>query len=315
MVGVVGMVDRLLLLHAGALGDLALTLRVALQVLEAQGASGLDVVSRSDCGELGEFSPRVRRRSVDGLGVHALFSTGDDPLPPAVCEMLRARRVINALSDCASPVHARISQHAEAVFSFDPRPRVGLNDHITAQWQRDLAAQGLVFLQGYELPALRRSGPAGPGAASPVVIHPGSGGAAKCWPLAEFLRVARRLRNAGRTVTYVIGPAECERWPAAALEAISGEFSLQTIAETTELVRLLSRAAVLIGNDAGPAHLAALLGTPTVTIFGPTSASIWRPLGGEHIAIQGDPTRDPHRWGVSAAKVAAAAIGRISERQ
>jgi ADP-heptose:LPS heptosyltransferase len=46
-----------------------------------------------------------------------------------------------------------------------------------------------------------------------------------------------------------------------------------------ELGAWLATAAVYVGNDSGISHLAAAVGTPVVTLFGPTDPAIWAPRG------------------------------------
>jgi len=46
------------------------------------------------------------------------------------------------------------------------------------------------------------------------------------------------------------------------------------------LLELLRRAALFVGSDSGPTHVAAAAGTPTVALFGPADAVRNRPLGG-----------------------------------
>ncbi|MBI4871613.1 MAG: glycosyltransferase family 9 protein [Candidatus Riflebacteria bacterium] len=46
-----------------------------------------------------------------------------------------------------------------------------------------------------------------------------------------------------------------------------------------ELARELAGAALHVGNDSGPTHLAAALGTPTIAIHGPTDPAVWAPRG------------------------------------
>ena len=43
-------------------------------------------------------------------------------------------------------------------------------------------------------------------------------------------------------------------------------------------------AARFVGNDSGPGHLAAITGTPTLALFGPTDPARWRPLG-PHVKV------------------------------
>jgi heptosyltransferase II len=42
---------------------------------------------------------------------------------------------------------------------------------------------------------------------------------------------------------------------------------------------LLGRAALVVANDTGPAHMAAAVGAPLISVFGPTPVAHWRPWG------------------------------------
>ncbi len=132
----------------------------------------------------------------------------------------------------------------------------------------------------------------------PILIHPGSGGRPKCWPLPCFLEVGRRLLAHRRRVSFVIGPVEAERWTRKDIDAIRREFPLIESPEADELLGILAASRALISNDSGPAHLAALIGVPTVTIFGPTSPDVWRPIGPSARVVCGNPETRPDDWGV-----------------
>jgi hypothetical protein len=112
-----------------------------------------------------------------------------------------------------------------------------------------------------------------------AVIHPGSGGLAKCWTMNKFMDLAARLSDDGMKSIFVLGPVERETWPADRVNVLSSKFRVAPELSLPELAAALCLANVFIGNDSGPAHLAALLGTPTVALFGPTSPALWRPLG------------------------------------
>jgi heptosyltransferase-2 len=58
--------------------------------------------------------------------------------------------------------------------------------------------------------------------------------------------------------------------------SLAGRASLRVTAAVLELADLF------IGNDAGPMHLAAAVGTPTVAIFGLSNAAAWGPYTGNH---------------------------------
>jgi ADP-heptose:LPS heptosyltransferase len=110
-----------------------------------------------------------------------------------------------------------------------------------------------------------------------MVIHPGSGGAAKKWPMKRFLKVAARLEAAGWRVYWSFGEAdedEREAWRAAG--------SPGTALEEGELGRLaavLAQADGYLGNDSGVTHLAAAAGCRTLALFGPSDADKWAPKG------------------------------------
>ena len=55
-----------------------------------------------------------------------------------------------------------------------------------------------------------------------------------------------------------------------------------------ELTAVLKAAAAAVGPDSGPGHLAAAVGTPYVTLFGPTPANRHVPYGCDHLIVQSD---------------------------
>ena len=112
------------------------------------------------------------------------------------------------------------------------------------------------------------------------VFAPGSGGRAKCWPAANWLQLARRL---GREVGVVVGPVEQERddprawaWPV----------PVRFLVDRTpvQLAADFAAAGTFVGNDSGTTHLAAVVGTPTVAVFGPTDPVVWAPVG-PHVKV------------------------------
>ncbi len=309
------MTGEWLILHGGALGDLVLTIQLALRLPGVGGPSTLRVVSRVNPGDLSAGRPSIVRQAAEGLELHWLYVDGGDPAPERLRELVRGARVLNALAGVDSVVHRRLRLlEPAALYSFEPPPEPGVERHITEQWAEQLAAQGLALAPGgvdFGFSILDFGLGANTAGAQRIrgraVVHPGSGGRGKCWPLASFVAAARHLRTAGTPVTFVIGPAEVETWPATQLAELAAEFEVVCAPEPDELVAILAAARVFIGNDAGPTHLAALLGTPTVAVFGPTSPVVWRPLGPRVQVIAGDPRQDAETWGIEPEAVAAAA--------
>ncbi len=297
------------ILHGGALGDLVLTIQLALRLPSVARNGTLDVISRVDPGDLSQCRPAIRRTSAETLPLHWLFGDHDEAPPESLRERLHGARVVSALGGPHTIVHQRLRElRPAALYSVDPQARSGMQRHITEQWRTQLEDQGLLVPKCiHQKPEHRTLGvpPAWRGteadAPRPVLLHPGSGGTAKCWPLACFVDVARQLVADGQRVCFLIGPVEAESWNERQ-RAMLTEFALAHMPAADHLVALLAGARVLLGNDAGPSHLAALLGTPTVTLFGPTSPQVWRPLGVACRVLQGTPHRAD--WGLRVADVA-----------
>lgn len=103
-----------------------------------------------------------------------------------------------------------------------------------------------------------------------IALAPGSVWATKRWPY--YPELARLLAPLGRIM--VVGGAADAPLAAEIQAAVPG---LQLIDATGRLsllasAELLGRAAALVTNDSAPQHLASAMGTPTITIFGPTVA-------------------------------------------
>lgn len=101
-----------------------------------------------------------------------------------------------------------------------------------------------------------------------VALAPGSAWGTKRWPgfgaLAERLVATHDVAIVGDTRDGAAGDEIRRRVPPSALVDATGRLSLLGSAE------LVRRAAALVTNDSAPQHLASAVGTPTVTVFGPT---------------------------------------------
>jgi ADP-heptose:LPS heptosyltransferase len=119
------------------------------------------------------------------------------------------------------------------------------------------------------------------------LIHPGSGSRKKCWPVSNFVRIARSLRARGQRPEFILGPAEYDL-----AEILTRQFFQQDeysgkvyrMDNLTEIALRLKASGGFIGNDSGISHLSAFLGLPTVAVFGPSDPQRWRPVG-RNVAI------------------------------
>lgn len=109
-----------------------------------------------------------------------------------------------------------------------------------------------------------------------VVVCPFAGGQFekqdKTWP--HFPAFTRTLLTLGRPVVACPGPGE-----AAALRDRHPGVTMLEGVKLGVYGGLMRRASVVVSNDTGPAHLAAAVDTPVVSVLGPTKPEQWAPWG------------------------------------
>lgn len=99
-----------------------------------------------------------------------------------------------------------------------------------------------------------------------VVIHPTSNDPKRNWSKDKFLQLAEKLRKAGYSPVFCVGPHEREGWEAPEFKDLS------------EVAQFIYESGFFIGNDSGLGHLASNLGIKTLTISGnPKRVARWRP--------------------------------------
>ena len=102
-----------------------------------------------------------------------------------------------------------------------------------------------------------------------AVIHAFASAPEKTWPAAGFLEAARWLRQSGLEPVFIGGGSD-DLSPFAEFRCLGG-------ASLEEIKNLLAGAALFLGNDSGPAHMAAAFGLPVVVLFGASDRDIWGP--------------------------------------
>lgn len=113
-----------------------------------------------------------------------------------------------------------------------------------------------------------------------AVLHPGTSafGAFKRWPPDRFAALARRLAAAGEGVLVTHGPGE-EALAAEVVARAPGAAQAFAPPSLPALAEVIRRAARFVAADTGPLHLAALVGTPLLGLFGPKDPAIYGPYG------------------------------------
>ena len=108
-----------------------------------------------------------------------------------------------------------------------------------------------------------------------VVVHPGASVPARAPGPQWSARLVQALLDAGRRVVVTGGPGETSLTAAV---AVPGAVDLGGRTDLAELADVLRRAEVVVVGNTGPAHLAAAVGTPVVSLFAPVvPAERWRP--------------------------------------
>jgi ADP-heptose:LPS heptosyltransferase len=103
-----------------------------------------------------------------------------------------------------------------------------------------------------------------------AVIHPFASQPDKTWPAERFLAVAEHLRgSSGLEPVFLAGPVD----DAAHFKG----FRVWHNAPLAEIKSLMAGAQLFVGNDSGPAHIAAAFGVPVVVLFGSSNPITWAP--------------------------------------
>lgn len=121
----------------------------------------------------------------------------------------------------------------------------------------------------------------------PVVgLFPGANAPARRWPVARFVELAGRLAGDGAQIVTLGGAGEVGLTAQVAAGA-TGALDAGGETDVVGLAALLSLCDLVVTNDTGPMHLASAVGTPTVTLWGPSDPDEVRPTGPGHVGVDG----------------------------
>lgn len=118
-----------------------------------------------------------------------------------------------------------------------------------------------------------------------VLINPGAAWPNKRWAPERFGELATFLRDeCGLTPVVLWGPGE-EGLAQAVIAASSGAAIAAPPTRVADLVSMARAAALLVSGDTGPLHIATAVGTPTVSLFGPTDPERNGPYAAGDVAV------------------------------
>jgi ADP-heptose:LPS heptosyltransferase len=231
---------------------------------------------------------RVTRKAMDSLvdrltdldldQAVILTSFHQSPLPLAL--LLRMARV---------PTIAAVSVDYPGSL-LDVRHRVDDDLHEVARGLSLVATLGYRLPEGDEggLRVRRDLGADVPdlGGGGYVVVHPGASVPARAWAPERHAALVDALAGAGRRVVVTGGADERALTAMVAGPRRAGVLDLGGKVDLAGLVEVLGRARVVVVGNTGPAHLAAAVGTPVVSLFSPVvPAARWRPWGVPHVLL------------------------------
>jgi lipopolysaccharide heptosyltransferase II len=121
-----------------------------------------------------------------------------------------------------------------------------------------------------------------------IAVVMGSSWESKDWLFEGYYELTKYILSSGKRQVVLLGDRSQVRSALRLAEKISSPELANMVGKTSilELVAILKIAAAAVGPDSGPAHVAAAVGTPYVSLFGPTSPRRVAPYGSEHLVVQ-----------------------------
>lgn len=235
-----------------------------------------------------ELVDRVRESAPDAAIV--LTSYHQSPLPLALLLRLAGVSRITAASVDypGSLLDVRLRPGTDQLPEDLPEPERALAIAAAAGFPAPPGDDGRLAVRPVPEPP-----PALLGAGRYVVLHPGARVPARRWPAWRCRQAAQALAEAGYRVVVTGSPGETRLTRAVAGGTADGRIvDLGGQTSLAELGGVLAGAdAVVVGNS-GPAHLAAAVGTPVVSLFAPVvPAARWAPYRVPHVLL-GDQRAD-----------------------
>ena len=298
---------NILLVRTDRIGDVVLSMPAARFIKARLPQARVSFLTRAYNAPLAELAPDIDEVLVDPeAGVGGLARQLAAKRFDAAVLLHPTGRLALALWTAGIPVRAGTAYRLYSLL-FNRRVRQHRRHSLRHELEHnvDLAAQGLGLPSAGQpdYPPPRLDIPIGLAAAvtakvglnveggqrSLIVVHPGSGGSARDWPLERFAKLIDALQDEKPefTVAVTLGPGE---------EALRGELEPRltkkpawvTGLDLKELAALLSRAKLIIANSTGPLHIATAVGAKALGLYCPMvpcHPKRWGPYGTGHRAL------------------------------
>jgi ADP-heptose:LPS heptosyltransferase len=121
-----------------------------------------------------------------------------------------------------------------------------------------------------------------------IAIHPGFGGSSDAnWTIDEYIELAKEIiAKEHYQVVFTFGPGEDDLYDRVEKASLKGVVLYKSEGSIIDFARLISSFYLFISTSTGTYHLAAMVGTPTMTFFADTlfaSSKRWKSISDENI--------------------------------
>lgn len=118
-----------------------------------------------------------------------------------------------------------------------------------------------------------------------VLLHPGARVDFKRWPAEKMGELARWLVDEKQAAVALAGSAADVEEIKKIRRASGYALPYFTDLSIGELATLIKTSSLIVCNDSGPMHMAGVLGTPVVALFGPSDPQVWEPVGRRKVIV------------------------------
>ncbi len=149
------------------------------------------------------------------------------------------------------------------------------------------------------------------GAQEFLLVNPGGGWKAKCWPRENWAELLRRLESRFSGKILLTGAPEEEGVISEILSLSGAKQACYFPSTLLQFVALARRAKLFVGGDTGPMHLAAAVGTPIVALYGPTDPARNGPFAKADVVLSNRGPIDYTRRGANSGYLAGISVDAV----
>jgi heptosyltransferase-2 len=289
------LLNRILVIRGGAIGDFVLTLPALKLLRDRFRAAQFEILGYKHIAALAEkrfYADAVR--SIESGQLARFFAKGSELPADSVDYFAGFDLIVSYLFDPDGIFEANLKRCRIRTFMAAPS-KLDNREHAARQLARPLEALGLDLedpaARIYPSEADRKFVRSFLGNHSNrlIALHPGSGSETKNWPLASWQKLGDDLLAHDYGLIVVSGEADEER--IGALES-AWKGKAVRFARNLPLPHLaaLLENTIFLGHDSGISHIAAAVGARCILLFGRTDPAIWAPAN-ENVTVLRAPER------------------------